>query len=106
MSQGPEIIVQKRFVPRVGEGRNLKSALEQMSDALQASGYPGMELWRPIHGVHNMVVTIERYPTLGDWQQYQHTAPTIPRLVQAVFDGIYPTTDAGYDTEVLEVLGR
>jgi hypothetical protein len=98
------VIIQKRFLPKVGEGRNLRLALKEMSRVLEASGFPGMELWAPLHGAHNLTVTIERYPSLGAWEHYLHSAPKNPNLVAAVFDGIYPTTAIGYDTEILEVV--
>lgn len=98
------LIVKKRFVPKVGEGRNLAVALKQMSDALVGAGFPGMEIWAPMHGGHGVLVTIERYASLAAWEEYNRTATTYPALVSAVFDGIYPTTIAPYDTEILHVV--
>jgi hypothetical protein len=100
---GP-VIIQKRFVPKVGEARNLGAALSRMSHALVAEGFPGMELMAPMHGGHGVFVTIERYPSLAAWEEYNRTAPTRPALVSAVFDGIYPATIAPYDTEILTVI--
>lgn len=100
------IIIQKRFVPKVGEGRNLRVALKRMSDALVAEGFPEMELWAPIHGGHNVLVTVERYESLAAWDEYNSTATRYPALVSAVFDGIYPTTIAPYDTEILGVIDK
>ena len=102
---GP-IIIQKRFVPKVGEGRNLRVALKRMSDALEAEWFPEMELWAPIHGGHNVLVTVERYANLAAWDAYNSTATSYPALVSAVFDGIYPTTIAPYDTEILGVIEK
>ena len=51
-----------------------------------------MELWAPIHGGHNVLVTVERYASLAAWDEYNSTATRYPALVSAVFDGIYPTT--------------
>jgi hypothetical protein len=98
------IIVQKRFVPKVGEGKNLRVALKNMSEALMATGFPGMEIWAPIHGAHSVFVTIERYPSLAAWEEYNATATSYPALVSAVFDGIYPTTISPYDTDILRVI--
>jgi hypothetical protein len=100
---GP-IIIKKRFVPKVGEGRNLVAALQTMSEALVASGFPPMEVWAPMHGEHGVFVTIERYPDLEAWMVYNATATTYPALVSGVFDGIYPATIAPYDTEILSVI--
>ena len=100
------IIIQKRFVPKVGEGKNLRVALKQMSEALVANGFPEMELWAPIHGGHNVLVTVERYATLAAWDEYNATATSYPALVSAVFDGIYPTTLTPYDTEILRVVDK
>ena len=102
---GP-IIIQKRFVPKVGEGRNLRVAIKRMSDALEAEGFPEMELWAPIHGGHNVLVTVERYASLAAWDEYNSTATRYPALVSAVFDGIYPTTLTPYDTEILGVIDK
>ena len=101
-----EIIIQKRFVPKVGEGRNLTVALKRMSDALVESGFPEMELWAPIHGPHNVMVTIERYASFADWMEYNQTATQFPALVSGVFDGIYPTNATAYDTEILGVVDK
>ena len=98
------LIVKKRFVPKVGEGRNLGTALKRMSQALVASGFPPMEIWAPLHGGHNVFVTIERYASMAAWDEYNRTATGIPALVSAVFDGIYPATIAPYDTELLQVI--
>jgi hypothetical protein len=102
---GP-IIIQKRFVPKVGEARNLGVAVRRMSDALVAEGFPEMELWAPIHGGHGVLVTIERYTSLAAWEEYNRTATSYPALVSGVFDGIYPTTIAPYDTEILGVIEK
>jgi len=101
-----EVIIQKRFVPRVGEGKNLRVALRNMSDALVANGFPEMELWAPMHGGHNVLVTVERWASLADWDRYNATATSYPALVSAVFDGIYPTTLTPYDTEILRVVDK
>lgn len=101
-----EVIIQKRFIPKVGEGRNLRVALKNMSDALVASGFPEMELYSPLHGLHNAMVTIERYESLAAWMEYNQTATSYPALVSGVFDGIYPTNDAPYDTEILNVVDK
>jgi hypothetical protein len=100
------IIIQKRFVPKVGEGKNLRVAIKRMSDALVAEGFPEMELWAPIHGGHNVLVTVERYASLAAWDEYNRTATSYPALVSAVFDGIYPATIAPYDTEILSVIDK
>ncbi len=100
---GP-IIIKKRFVPKVGEGRSLVVAIKRMSEALVASGFPPMEVWSPMHGEHGVVVTIERYPDLDAWMTYNATATSYPALVSGVFDGIYPATIAPYDTEILGVI--
>src|SRR5947207_1741717 len=100
------LIVKKRFVPKVGEGRNLAVALTHMSNALVAAGFPPMEIWAPMHGGHGVLVTIERYASLAAWDEYNRTATTYPSLVSAVFDGIYPTTIAPYDTEILNVVDQ
>jgi hypothetical protein len=105
LMSGP-VVIQKRFVPKVGEARNLRLALSRMSDALVAEGYPEMELMAPMHGGHGVFVTVERYPSLAAWEEYNRTAPTRPGLVSAVFDGIYPTTLAPYDTEILSVVEK
>lgn len=102
---GP-VIIQKRFVPKVGEARNLRVALSRMSHALVEEGYPEMELMAPMHGGHGVFVTIERYPSLAAWEAYNQAAPTRPTLVSAVFDGIYPTTIAPYDTEILTLVEK
>ena len=47
-----------------------------------------MELWAPIHGGHNVLVTIERYASLAAWDEYNANATRYPALVSAVFDGI------------------
>ena len=101
-----EVIIQKRFVPKVGEGKNLRVALRNMSEALVANGFPEMELWAPIHGGHNVLVTVERYATLAAWDEYNANATRYPALVSAVFDGIYPTTLAPYDTDILRVIDK
>ena len=101
-----EIIIQKRFVPKVGEGRNLRVALRDMSAALVATGFPEMEIWAPLHGAHNVSVTIERYASLEAWMAYNATATGYPALVSGVFDGIYPTTALAYDTEILAVIEK
>ena len=103
---GSEIIIKKRFNPKVGEGRNLRVALKRMSDALEESGFPEMELWSPMHGVHNQMVTVERYADLEAWMEYNSTATSYPKLVSGVFDGIYPTNFDGYDTEILTVVDK
>jgi len=100
------VIIQKRFVPKVGEARNLRVALSWMSRALVAEGFPEMELMAPIHGGHGVFVTIERYASLTAWEGYNRTATSRPALVSAVFDGIYPTTIAPYDTEILAVVEK
>src|SRR5262245_31918513 len=100
------VIIQKRFVPRVGEGQNLQVALKHMSDALVATGFPEMEIWAPAHGAHNVLVTVERYESMTAWDEYNATATRYPALVSAVFDGIYPTTIAPYDTEILRVIDK
>jgi hypothetical protein len=100
------VIIQKRFTPKVGEGKNLRVALRDMSTALVASGFPEMELWAPMHGGHNVLVTIERYESLAAWDEYNANATRYPALVSAVFDGIYPTTLVPYDTEVLRVIDK
>ena len=100
------VIIQKRFLPKVGEGKNLRVALRDMSAALVASGFPEMELWAPMHGAHNALVTIERYASLAAWDEYNVNATGYPALVSAVFDGIYPTTLVPYDTEVLRVVDK
>lgn len=101
-----QVIIQKRFVPKVGEGKNLRVALRRMSDALVESGFPEMELWAPIHGGHNVLVSVERYASLAAWDEYNATATSYPALVSAVFDGIYPSTIAPYDTEILRVIDK
>jgi hypothetical protein len=101
-----ELIIQKRFIPKVGEGRNLRVALKRMSEALESHGFPEMEIWAPMHGAHNLSVTIERYASLEAWMQYNATATSYPALVSGVFDGIYPTTDIAYDTEILSVIDK
>jgi hypothetical protein len=100
------IIIQKRFVPKVGEGRNLRVAIKRMSDALETAGFPEMELWAPMHGAHNALVTIERYASFEAWMAYNATATSYPDLVSGVFDGIYPTTAVAYDTEILTVIDK
>jgi hypothetical protein len=100
------VIIQKRFVPKVGEGKNLRVALKQMSDALVAAGFPEMEILAPSQGAHNVLVTIERYESRAAWDEYNATATRYPSLVSAVFDGIYPTTIAPYDTEVFSVIDK
>jgi len=99
-------IIMKRFVPKVGEGRNLAVALTRMSDALVATGFPEMEIWAPMHGGHGVLVTVERYATFEAWGEYNRTATGYPALVSAVFDGIYPTTIAPYDTEILSIVDK
>jgi hypothetical protein len=99
-------IIMKRFVPKVGEGRNLAVALARMSDALVATGFPEMEIWAPMHGGHGVLVTVERYANLEAWGEYNRTATGYPALVSGVFDGIYPTTIAPYDTEILSVIDK
>ena len=42
------IIIQKRFVPKVGEGKNLRVALKQMSEALVANGFPEARQNHPV----------------------------------------------------------
>jgi hypothetical protein len=101
-----QIIIQKRFVPKVGEGRNLRVAVKRMSDALEATGFPEMELWSPMHGAHNALVTIERYVSFEAWMEYNASATSYPALVSGVFDGIYPTTAVAYDTEILTVIDK
>ena len=83
----------------MGEGRNLRVAVKRMSDALVAEGFPEMELWSPMHGAHNALVTVERYASFEAWMEYNATATSRPALVSGVFDGIYPTTAVAYDTE-------
>lgn len=100
------VIIQKRFLPRVGEGKNLRVALKRMSEALVETGFPPMELWAPMHGAHNVMVSVERYPTLAAWDEYNATATRYPALVSAVFDGIYPTTLTPYDTEILRLVDQ
>ena len=100
------IIIKKRFIPKVGEGRNLQVAVKRMSDALEAEGFPEMELWSPMHGAHNQLVTIERYASFEAWMEYNATATSRPALVSGVFDGIYPTTAVAYDTEILTVIDK
>jgi hypothetical protein len=102
---GP-IIIQKRFNPKVGEGKNLRVALKRMSDALEESGFPEMELYSPIHGAHNAMVTIERHANFPAWMEYNSTATSYPALVSGVFDGIYPTNFDAYDTEILTVVDK
>ncbi|MFO1540595.1 MAG: hypothetical protein ACKOTZ_09185 [Chloroflexota bacterium] len=101
-----EVIIQKRFVPRVGEGKNLRVALRDMSAALVANGFPEMEIWAPVHGGHNVLVTVERYATMAAWDEYNATATSYPTLVSGVFDGIYPTTITPYDTEILRLVDK
>ena len=77
-----EVIIQKRFVPKVGEGKNLRVALRNMSEALVANGFPEMELWAPIHGGHNVLVTIERYASLAAWDDYNANATRYPAMTR------------------------
>jgi hypothetical protein len=99
-----ELIIQKRFLPKVGAGKDLRVALRQLSDALIAEGFPAMELWAPWHGPHNAIVTVERYPSPAEWEEYNRVASQRPALVSAVFDGLYPTTATAYETDILSVI--
>ena len=73
-----EVIIQKRFVPKVGEGKNLRVALRDMSAALVANGFPEMEIWAPIHGGHNVLVTVERYAVAGRVGRVQRDGDALP----------------------------
>jgi hypothetical protein len=98
------MIIKNTYVPKVGEGRALLEALREASGVWREAGFPAMELWKPFHGPHNAVTTIQRWPSIGEWEAARARVVQTPSLVSVVFDRIYPTNLEPYDTDLFEVM--
>lgn len=102
---GNPVIVKNTYVPKVGEGRALLAALAEAATVWESAGFPGLELWRVYHGPHNAIATIQRWPSIAEYDEARARVVDVPELVSVVFDRIYPTNAAAYETEIFEVVG-
>ncbi|MFZ0218085.1 MAG: hypothetical protein WAM30_19295 [Candidatus Dormiibacterota bacterium] len=99
-----QLIVKDTYIPRVGEGKALLAALREKQQVWVDTGFPGLELWKCFHGPHNSVTTIQRWNNIGEWEAARARVVQTPELVSVVFDRVYPTNAAPYDTELFEVM--
>lgn len=98
------LIVRNTYVPKVGMGSDLLEALREASGVWREADLPALELWKPFHGPHNAVTTIQRWASIGQWEATRQRVVRTPALRRVVFDRIYPTNLEPYDTELLEVV--
>jgi hypothetical protein len=99
-----ELIVKNTYVPKVGEGKALLAALQEANRVWLDAGFPGLEIWKCFHGPHNAVTTIQRWNSIGEWEEARARTVQTPTLVSVVFDVIYPTNATAYDTELFELM--
>jgi hypothetical protein len=98
------LVLLNRYRPKVGAGGPMLEALRYQNEVWTAQGLPGFELWKPYDGPHNSIVTVQRWPSFGEWEAVRETLPSIPECRSAVFDRIYPTNETPYDTTYYEVM--
>jgi hypothetical protein len=99
-----EFVIHSRYVPMVGAGRALREALKHQDEVWREQGLPGFELWRPYDGPHNAMVTVQRWSSFAEWDSTRGTLSSIAPCRSVVFDEIYPTTIAPYESTSYEVL--
>jgi hypothetical protein len=98
------LIIKNLYVPKVGEGVPMLEALREAADVWETAGFPRLQLWKPYDGPHNSVVTIQRWNSFAEWEGLRDRFSKINELRSVVFERIYPTNAAAYDTELYEEL--
>jgi hypothetical protein len=110
-----EFIVMKTYRPRViigtgatqtldphepdyaqSPGQALHAALVKFSALYEKEGWPGLEIWAPREGQHTMLVTVQRWDSLDEYEETKKVMAT-PEIHSCVNNDINPNIERYYD---------
>ncbi len=94
------IIVKRTYTPRPGGG-GLANHLRDLRAATEEAGFPALAVMRKVLGPHGMMVTVQRWDSLADYDASRDKVRAT-RSITEIFERIYPVLAVTHETEVFE----
>ena len=82
------IIVKRTYTPLPGAS-GLSDLLEQVNQETMATGMPEVKVFRKYLGYHGVMVTMQKWPTVKEYNDSRSQVRQTPRK-RKIFEGIYP----------------
>ncbi len=93
--------VRRVYTPRPGDGGKLLKVLKQVQAATEAAGFPPLALLRRALGPHGTLVTVQRWPSLGVYDESRERVRQTVSITQ-LFQQVYPLLAVTHETELYE----
>ena len=84
-------------------GGALQEALVKFSGLYEKEGWPSLEIWSPREGQHTMLVTVQRWDSLNEYEETKKIMAT-PEIHSCVNNDINPNIERYYEEHHFNVM--
>lgn len=95
------IIVRRTYMPKPGDGGKLLRVIRQLKPATEEAGFPPIAIYRQVAGPHGMLVTVQRWPSLAEYEKSRETLRQTEKVTK-LFEQVYPLLASTHLTEFYE----